>query len=556
MSLFDNGFYNPNDHLLQVAGQSNARAVLFLFSPMQRSFADQAHRPVTYLMNDDAWHLAREVAHRANIGGQPRALVDGAVYRPDMLGAVMPAESPTAIIGLSHLSGNWKFMLVINGGTAPQNQASIWNRNNQGREIYFGYCIDEPINPMTLGMSEPTVNNDAKLVITHKSFIQVLPTIGATAQVPRVQTMFDVDIVPPDSLRNIVSGPMQLNDPLNLCRNAEITTAEGLSFAIPQPIAANDLAMQPRPIPIDSMMHNPQDNLASLMHAAILGNAKLTSDKALNRDSPFDGNHTRGDVLSESMENYFQSGTAAVRSGLNPETLYTLGMIRQQYAPDVVPIGFDRTTMFSPYDQSTRSANAVFASLLCSAIPPLLMQAQILHFAFQYQTRNYQNNHPDNWAIHSVQTAIPMDGATQQYKVQAVMHLLMQGLFRMMKETRGDFEVAGTFGVANVSHCYINFYCDNNQMVDPYEVPTIFGGMTSTLIADHNTTMHNTQQYSKLLTAMVASEVNESIPEMYNNAPVFQLSHQPSNGPRYDQSPSLPASGISVPNLSPDLFKF
>ena len=58
-------------------------------------------------------------------------------------------------------------------------------------------------------------------------------------------------------------------------------------------------------------------------------------------------------------------------------------------------------------------------------------------------------------------------------------------------------------------------------MVDPYEVPTIFGGLTSSLIADPNTHYHNTSQYGQLLTAMTGSELYENIPEMRDTSPAY-----------------------------------
>ena len=555
MTFFNqNAVYNPNANIESVVAQSNGRAVLFLFQPLARSFSDQAHRPLTYNLSTDFHHAAHHAAHRVNMGAQPRATVDAVLNQPSAAGVFLPAENPTTMIGLSHLSRTWKFMLVVNGNQQNTNEASMWSRSNESRTMYFGYCLDEPINPTTLHMSEPTLNHDCRMSITHKSSIQQYPTIGQNQTVPRISTMFDVDVVSPDVISALTSTPMQVNDPLHISRNADVTSTDGVLYATPIPTASNNLSNQVSPVVIDSIMHNPHDNLSQIIHAAIIGNSKMQSDIELNRTGRFDSNnYTTGDIITETMESYFQSGTSTVRTiGLNTDDIHTLGSIRHRYRPEIIPTTSDQSIMFSPYDQTNRTVNSVFCSLLCSVIPALLMKGQILQFSFQYQTRNFQNGHDDNWVIQSVQSAIPMDNYTLQNKINAIMFDLQHGLFRMMKDTRDHFEVSGSFGVANVSHCYINFYCDSKQMLDPYEVPTIFGGLTSALLADQNTTFQNTAQYSSLLTALTNKEITEYIPEMRDTAPHYRQSGTPAV---INPMSNNGYNNTSVPYIPPDIFR-
>ena len=519
------GMYDPNRALVSVAQQSQGRAVLFLFQPLTRPFTDQAHRPLTYRMTEDIFNAAHEAAHRVNMGMPQRKAVDTVVNRSDTMAAIVPSFDPTVRIGLSNLSATWKFMLVINGDYTPPDQVSTWGRDNAGREIYFGYCLEEPINPMTLHMSQPTLNPDARLNITHKSVIQCYPAHSAQASIPRFVTMSDADLIDPLVATALSSAQLQVSDPLHLSQNADVTSGQGgVIYAIPQPAAANNLSNLITPVIVDTRMQNPQDNLATLMNAAILANGKLNSDQQFGRDNPFTSNLSRGDVVSESMESHFQSSTSTILHGnLRPDVPHTLGQICQRYHPEVFPYTSDRSVMFSPFDQSQRSLSTVFCSLLCSAIPPLLMQLQILHFAFQYESRSYDHNQPDAWMIHSVQSAVSMPNELLMQKTQAIMHTLKTGLFRMMLEAKGDFAVHGSFGAANVSHCYINFHCDRERMVDPFEVPTIFGGLTSSLLADTNTTFQNTAQYSLLLNAMTGSEMQDYVPEMRDAAPTYSV---------------------------------
>lgn len=526
-------YYNPNQMLTTVAQQAQSRTVLFLFQPLARSFTDQYHRPLTYNMSEDMLLAASHAAHRVNLGTSPKIAVDSVLNMSETQMSVMPSANPVARIGLSHLSGVWKFLLVTNGEPTNPQAVSMWTRANGGRELYFGYFAEEPLNPLTLHMTEPTLNDNARMVITHKSVIQRYPAHAAQVSSLKFNTMSNASVLDPAVLTHLTTESLQLNDPLHLSQNADLTAdnTTGTVYATPLPVAANDLSLTQGSVVFDAQMQTPRDNLGSLMKAAFMANSKLNSDEVMNHSERFSGNLTRSDTVSESMENYFQASTSTIRQiGLRPDTMHTLGMVRQQYHPDVFPIATDRSVMFSPADQSQRSPSVVFCSLLSSAIPPLLMKAQILHFAFQYETRSYDTNQPDVWVIHSVQSAVPMPEDLLRRNVDAVMYELRTGLFRMMLESRGDFAVHGSFGVANVTHCYVNFYADNERMLSPYEVPSILGGLTSSLIADRSTTFQNTSQYAQLLNAMTGNELTDNIPEMRDFAPSYSASGDRATG--------------------------
>lgn len=536
------GYYDPNQALTNLVSAKRGPSVLFLFQPLARPFTDQLHRPLTYRLSDEVLTAAHVAAHRVeNQGKSPRAAVESVLAAPYALDAMMPSFDPMARIGLSNLSNTWKFLFVTNGFQSTPEKMTPWAQGNAGRELYFGYFVDEPINPTTLHMAQPTLNHDAKMVITHKSVIHSTVAHTPQASIPRFHTLMDAAMLDPMTMTALSDRPLQVNDPLHLSQNTEMQSGgAGVHYAIPQPVAANDLSYQSVPIAIDASLQNPQENLRTLMNAAIAANSKVQTDRQFGRNTAFEDNYTHDDIISESMEGYFQSASAAANFGLRPDQAHTLGMLWQIYQPQVFPVASDRSVLFSPADQSRRHASTVFCALLSSAIPPLLMQAQILHLAFQYESRSYDRNQPQVWTIYSVQAAVPMPDEILHRKVQAVMQELEQGLFRGMVQQRGDFAVHGSFGVANVTHCYVNFHCDTERMVDPYEVPSVLGGLTTSLVADSNTTFQNSAQYAQLLQAMTGGEILEAPPETPTTTPGYAVNGEQA---RFDGTghPSIPA---------------
>lgn len=461
-----------------------ASAVMYLFSP--RIFSDQAKRPFMYNFDGNFTQAAVDaVQYHAQHRDSSRIVA--MVSNPQYTGSMMPTSHPDHMLSLRTISHQWTFMLVVNNDkTSPE---GITRSMADNLQLYYGYFLDEPINP-NFHMGRVTYNPTAQLVVTHKTIVNKTPWMGQYGQGSRLDTAANLDIIPTRSMGYMLDRPTTLIRPQELYGSVSVDM-EG------RPIVMHDdstfLQNMEQSVDIQSKLSVPKTNIKKVLDAVATTHGSLVSGDLDGTVSLF------SDGIYESLlAQNLQDGVAnaSINIGLPSNVLINMDFVVRRYNPELKPLPMEHQPQYAQKDQAAPTASNVFSSLLSSIVPPILTDLILAELTFSY------NSYADAPTIHSYATLTPMAPQDAVERVHSALHRLRAEVFPILRAQRGEFDLNMSCDTSNATRVVLNFMDDTIRHADAFEVPTMLGGLNSPMIASADVATTNSGELGRLLNIM------------------------------------------------------
>jgi hypothetical protein len=472
---------------MSTAVASDKHAVMYVFSP--KRIADHYKRPIIYNFNGQFMEDVYETLSDGRSGGNP--LTSGPIHPnldrlynlPSAKSVILPSAQGYNL-QTSRLSDFWTFILIVDN-----DEYSLGFKNNQlrNRTLYYGYCLEEPINPHNLGNGN-VVNMGAFLIVTHKSIINLNTTIGAYGPKTSQDTVSDVDAVPGQSLSTLTNESMVLMTPSNLRKMADALPDGSITSIIGTP---DILQNKPKHDTYSSNVNIPHQHTKKIINNVIRG----IEDVGYDAYSGTLSEHYRSahglpgefgrDVVANQIDNQFYAETTnELYVGLPINEPINMGILMRTYDPDIQPVYQDLASQFDPIPQSYTSANNIFSSLIASAMPAILSNVGLMSLGFHYHSpyRNLQLLNAESFIVCTQQEL--------ECRVRTAIRILERDLFDIIKANQGEFDLSCNCSCGGDSHIVLNLL-DSTPHQGIYQNNNVLGGINSQLIGDTNCTNSN-----------------------------------------------------------------
>ena len=513
--------------------QQNSDA-LYLFAPSRTMrLANIAHRPLQYSFTED-FSLGVSTAIEQSYARRDKAVLSNLLRNPIASSAALPSNAPDSIINLDPMADVWRFALILNN-PAPQGLAVPSSALTNNRVIVLGWFTEEPINQLTMFSGAPTINPNAAAIVTHKTVVESMSSIGPAGQsFNRINTRHDAQIIQPDAVSSMSSTPdLCYIDPGSL-QNAS-TRSGNMSMAFPAEIT-NGIKMAPGGRAIDAKLQVPQYNLMHVMSKTVDSYRDLVSEQTNGGAfAQADDFSVKGevfeDILTQNMN--AQPHNSAIL-GPKIDEMLLMSTIVQRYNPEIHPIIPEASTMFSALDASAINPVNIFSDLLCSSMPAIMARLGITTLVFRYQSypeglilNNTVND--DVLEIGHVETFVPMGGDVLTTRVDAVFDELRKGIFSIIKNSHGDFYLDMSVSTSGMAHAQLSFADSAGVTTSPFERPVCYDGLISTLVVSRNACMNNSSQYAALMNSIRSDHRVDAVAPNLLPAPI--ANYGPAQGP-------------------------
>jgi hypothetical protein len=490
-SVPNNPYANPTNLIEKVNNTDN---VLFLFAP--RAFAPQARRSLTYNFDDRFVNDAYNTLSQSQMRGTSAATAIHRIMSSQHAASAVVPTGEGIVTRLDEFSDRWTFILVVNNErpkfeTGP---ATLLQNARANRAIYIGICLDEPVNPMTVHLTNPTLNMNALLQVTHRTQIHQMGSYGPNGAGPaRYSTVADVDIVNPQLVKNVTGGNQSLfrGTPDHLLK----TTSGGWDEDGNMSFIDTDLdsaAIRPGQASygINTIMSNPHSNLRTIISGISQSEETIIADRRLGAMSTSAlpdnlGAAGNDDYWSETLRAHLQSAASTrIDMGLSETEIVTMETIKHRYAPETYPVTYDKATMYGSADQAPATARNAYSSMIMQAAPAILAQTGLTEISCQFDT------HLD-W--HVINDVGPLASGSFDQSHQAgvsFMTAFRAQVIEPIKIIRGDFRLTLVLQAMGVSNCLLHFL-DDPYDGEVFEVPSILGGFNTNMITNDVTRTHN-----------------------------------------------------------------
>lgn len=466
--------YNTN----QIGGTPSA--VLHLFSP--RLFSDQGKRPIAYQFNAHFTDQAIDaVYHRATTNSGSR--IDTLVANPNFMGAMIPQAMPDHLIRMEQLSFFWTFMLIINND--KMGLGGLVRSVADNMQLVYGYFLEEPINPVH-HLGHLTINPNAQMIITHKTMVNRHSSVGAYGTHQRLDTMYDIDVVPTQPLAALANMPLAAMRPEDLYN--KISLGGGGEFTIMHD-ESQLMHVMNQPLEMYSKLAVPKQNIKKILDASADALASINA-------SVFEGSalqSLQADAYDDLIRQNLSDGARGIETGLSVHRLYTLGTIMEKYNPKINPVNLPYHQPYDIQNQAEGSAKNVFASMLATVLPAMMADFVLARICFRY------NSHANALEIQGVDPITAMSEEELRKRVNAFIFRMQSELFPIMVQAHGDFDLQINCDCCNVTHINLNFLSDSFKSPEIFEVPTLLGGFNNPLIGSANIIQHNTTELGSFL---------------------------------------------------------
>lgn len=506
---------------------NNAKAILYLVRPTgARKLTDQAHRANLFQFSNQFANKAAEVIDRSVLqNASSRALID-LTHTPDALKSIIPTSRPDTIVQTSMLSDNWQFVLIIlenGGGTVSPLMKQ--------RVIVTGYCLEEPINPMSLSNPKPTINPNATLVFTHRTVVGETMTQGHDGfHVRDYRTHMDVHCVDNTQIKPLVQHQeMHLLDP-KTCWDTYTYTEGANSFSLPG--VTSSLDNQNGPIALTTTLDNPKSTLKDILTVVHNAHENLQMESRMGsaqNTSVLHPNATKETLHSMVASNFENKYTMYNSGGPTENEVWHMRKLMSMYPGiDIQPIGLEKAYSFAAADQVAQTAENTFSALLCAVVPSVMVDLGLNTIAFTATVRQVSViNERCFWNVSHREAFMPLPDKELNIRAKGVMTALINGVFETIRLTRGDFTVSASFTLSGRSHVLLNFLSNSMPNQTPYEVPTNLSGLLTPTFGTAACHGQNAQSLQNLMGVLLGDQSVENTIGHVTNQGILGQQQQP-----------------------------
>lgn len=437
-------------------------AKLFLFSPQQRE--KHLVRPHVYNFDNP---FCLEVLNRSFINNNSLVSNKHLIDEPMINFMVKPANEGH-LIDLTTLDYNWTFMLIVDIKTITEHSAYL--TNSIDRCISTGFCLDEPVNPIT-----HTPNPNSILKFTHHSKFRMNRNNASSA------VLQNVDIIPQELRKTL--GSIGTEEIVNLSPYA-MQGVDPVNHAVNEFINPNTLTLvESLPgLPYGANYPTHGETKSTKNHLNVLLGTLDEAKNAFETDSVYDQNYgaptTYGHDLSSIFYQQLKKGkgvTAAGISAWDVKSLSELDNILHKVGIVVNYANCHRT--WETYPSYIGGDLNTFNAWIADMIAYLCESGGIISISFTYDSyvgNTYQKE--GRWKVDNMDT---IHGNNYEYCLnlfKALQRELELSVFAAIKMTRGDFVLSAKYNSFTETLVYLQFYGEE-QHQGFYEQPTQLAGL-------------------------------------------------------------------------------
>lgn len=549
---------------------TGAKAVLYIFS--KRPFDKQVRRSLVYRFGDAFTNKAADIIHRGDVSDMSK--IDHLMQDRQSMESIVPLNNGAndSVTRMDYMGEHWTFLLIVNDEDAAHRVVAagyedveihrqLQHRLRNNRAIYYGIFLDEPINPLTLHSSSPTINPHAMLMVTHKTLINQMSSWGPHGQTPpQYSVMSDTDVVHPEALKMISSAELHNLTPEHLLDDHVDSTYDQYGNHVQANFTGVMTAINAHqsPFAIRADYSEPRQHLKQVLSGVVTGvnetfasaQSGVFSTAALDALGDGFGDH---DAYTQAVINRLSRSSLGSEIGLREGEMVTLAMIESRYHPEVIPFDIQRHTQYDTMDQTVRSAANDWSSIVINAGVVLLTNAGLSEIALTHDSTK-GITHP----YHFSHVASASD-TEKQNSVRVFIHMLESRIFPILIHGRGHFNLQLSLQSSGISNCVLNFYDDDFVNTAPFEVPTIAGGLNSTVLGTAPVAASNSSELAEFVSRVGGGDTMDteilagrppSVPSSHNT-PTAQLDRHVRHGAfsGYPVDPS-PGGGYPVDNFA------
>lgn len=494
-------------------------AVLFLFTP--RNIPQHYKRPLVYNFNN---YTIENVNRMIKRGINPAELQKSNYVNE----AVVPSTEGIRT-NTQKFSDYWTFVLIVDN---PEQNANLFINTSGFRIIHFGYCLDEPVSPVTMNLPNPTLNPNCRLRITRKIIVHKPKMINASGTISRESVKADVlvanydkevfeDQVIYENTPNLISDHIEFEQdyvPSIDKSNEEIIIA---------PLKSESLNVKDN-TKISSSWQDPKFHFKTLVRNIEDASNEIVSDVSIgiySEDIAYKDLDTLNSpiYLADKMLNHLKvannvnNDTIIDMIGLTSKHPVYLSNVLQSYNPTINIIKTPKYTQADIIPQHHMSPEVVFTSIINVCVPSFLINVGLSSVSFMYTSGNgiYEEN---KFEVYHIESVIPSTQEQLQAKWRSFCKLFDLEIGDYIRSICGEFVVFVQSSISSSTFSKITL------LDDPHNYPTdavveesnVLGGTVSNTIATPNHIAFN----GKMLGTMI-SELSKSLVSGYDDEDDF-----------------------------------
>jgi len=499
---FDNnagyGFGGETQHqaMIHSAFQNKDRSgTLFVFMPKTQAIEDMAVRPFIYNFDENLVGAAKEAAELSMQGkASGQQMLDELHEGFNFSDSMIVTPQAQGIIRTSLLSESHRFMLLVTDSMSSRlvgDHTLAHTGSGFLRWIYTGYFVDEPFHTSTWGR-DPVPNPNARMIITHKTKLNVLATMGQTGTNHQLNTASSCDILHPTTTVNLsAAGPDQrihLMTP-EYCSMATDMTPDG-DIRIQMPGNKSDITEDQGSQYLHDFLFQPHRNVNHVLGGII----KHQDQSVIAARSP-------GRRPSADLDDIF-SNQAFSRNRLSQHLSIHQPNVKADFDLDInsniTPIDLDRMLngqlrvehmdlerpMFhDTMDQTAVNPTTQFSALIAEVVPSVLQSVGFQDMIFEFQIAEIRGELRPQFIIHHASPVWPVaDMAELNLMKRTVEDIVANGIMRTIYTSAGDFHVHVSVDTIGMTRVRLSLVGQGLQATNNYEKPTLLGGLISPLI--------------------------------------------------------------------------
>lgn len=466
-------FQNNGLYAAMSRSQTN---VLYLISP--RHFDPQIQRPFQMSFSDQYTRLVNDT-FTARGGNFSQPDIDRLAQTAIQQSTIVPTMQSPTVIRTDQLSYYWTFIMVVyddhyNGVAATGNQSR--------QTIMTGYFVEEPVNPMSLGHTTPTINPNAYMVVTHKVVSQQYQRYNGYGAKSQINRVIDVDVANAQVSNVLGTGHTIIQTPSSLFSMAEFDHDNGSTYTTLT--REHALENQVTATAVQKAIYDPAKLAGSMLKSIGIAKEQEQSNDVLG-----------GSILNDSaypmlVQSNFE--TASFHNNwtgkLRENDPVQLSSVIAMFNPEIQPIQTQRTSLVGFASQADQTVESIYGSLLMNILPELLSRAALTRMAFRYTSdtgvNSFTSDAMDSYQFDAIDPILPMESSDLHKNAMSILTYLKQTIFSQMIATTGHFLIMVDVTTLDTSNIQIKFFDHDLTYSQPFVAPTIYGGLISPTLAN------------------------------------------------------------------------
>jgi len=468
--------------------------VLYILSP--RVIPEQVIRPYAYNFNENLIEDLKDQGElKQFFGPRSRGANKESTHR-----AILPSVQGTRV-DTKDLSMMWSFILVLDVGATSSSKYAL--PSSKSRILCTGFFSEEPLNPMTINNTTPTINPRSIMHFTHHSVVALQDTIQ-----PRYGNRTNMKISHDDDcvnsmLGNIASSDLYLMTPSDIreCSRGNNSDGEFISAYGDKHVGALTDKNVITPSRLKSPKHQFQDILFALDYAVDYESLQKP-ESSITSGGYGDPMQEFTDVFDASLigDNRF-----VPQLGIDINDPISMHQLIHQYPNiNILPCKVPATSQWDVRPQDDVTVLNSMSSMVASTISTLATGSGISKISFRYNSSIGSSLDPNGggaWEIQHVETLVPCDDIGTKGCFNTFKNLLQLDLWPILRSVAGEFDIMLSHDITGETLVGLQFL-DMPVSHGMFETCNRMGGMVAPTIGDLSTFSHNTNELQSLVDSM------------------------------------------------------